>query len=64
MQLGEFLGDRNNPVARLFCQECGEEVFTNGYMTTNYALRQTILDFETPDHEHEIFFEKRVVSYF
>ena len=64
MKHGEFLGDRNNPVARLFCQACGEEVFANGSMKTDYTLRQTILDFETPDHEHQIFFEKRVVSYF
>ena len=56
MQLGEFPGDRNNPVARLLCQECGEEVFTMGSMKTDYVLGQTIIDFETPDHEHEIFF--------
>jgi hypothetical protein len=64
MQLGEFLGDRNNPVVPLVCQECWETVFTKGTMTFDNVRRQAILEVEAPDHEHEIFFEKRIVSYF
>ena len=64
MQLGEFLGDRNNPVVTLLCQECWETVFTNSTMTFDNVKRQAILELETPDHEHEMFFEKRVVSTF
>jgi hypothetical protein len=64
MRLGEFLGDRNNPVARLICQECGETVFTKGKMTIDNLLRRSVVEFEEPDHEHEIFFERPVTGYF
>jgi hypothetical protein len=64
MQLGEFLGDRNNPIVPLICQECGETVFVKGTMTIDNALRRSVLEVEHPDHEHEIFFERRVIGYF
>ncbi len=60
MQLGEHLGDRNNPYARLICPECGDEVFTAGTMT--FEEHRVILEFAKPDHEHEIPFERRIVS--
>ena len=63
MQFGEFLGDRNNPVIPLVCQECGETVFTKGKMTIDSASGPSTLDIEEPDHEHEIFFERRVIGY-
>jgi uncharacterized protein YlaI len=54
MQLGEFLGDRNNPVVRLLCQECKEVVFTTGKMTFDNRLGKAVLEVAPPDHEHEI----------
>jgi hypothetical protein len=60
MQFGEFLGDRNNPVFRLLCQECGEVVFTTGKMTFDNKLRRAVLEVEPPDHEHEIIGFQRV----
>jgi hypothetical protein len=54
MKFGEFLGDRNNPVVDLFCQECGEVVLTTGKMTFDNTLGKAILKVDPPDHEHEI----------
>ncbi len=64
MQPGEFLGNRNNPVIRLLCQECGEEVFTTGSMTFDNTQRRAILEIKIPEHEHETFPKERVVGYF
>ncbi len=60
MKPWEHLGDREHPVVDLVCQECGETVFTSGTMT--FGQRRAVLDIETPDHEHEILFEKRIVT--
>ncbi len=60
MQLGEFLGDRNNPVFRLLCQHCKEVVFTTGKMAFDNRLRKAVLEVVPTDHEHEIIGFQRV----
>ncbi len=60
MKFGEFVGDRNNPSVRLVCQQCDQEVFTMGSMTFDGG--DAVLEIESPEHEHQVLFEKRIVT--